>query len=177
MYRNLAREILKNVLPLTSLIKSHIEKTQFIKKIANKTKVNETDVWDDLEKIENRLNDKIRQRTKEEKTDTENREDQKEALIFEAERYGLKIDREKTNQEISKRMELKKTKRRFQEIAIELDNKNLSKAEKKKLENELKKIEKLLADAGFVGGYAVAGTELVLWEHDEDPPAPLTRPE
>jgi hypothetical protein len=41
---------------------------------------------------------------------------------------------------------------------------------------ELKKIEKLIADAGFVGGCAVAGTELILWEHEADPPAPLKRP-
>ena len=43
--------------------------------------------------------------------------------------------------------------------------------------DELKKIEKLIADAGFVGGYAIAGTELVLWEHEAEPPKPLTRPE
>lgn len=35
----------------------------------------------------------------------------------------------------------------------------------------------LLIDAGFNTGWAVAGDTLILWEHDEDPPAPLTRPE
>jgi hypothetical protein len=35
----------------------------------------------------------------------------------------------------------------------------------------------LLLDAGFTDGWAVAGDVLVLWEHDEDPPPPLTRPE
>ena len=35
----------------------------------------------------------------------------------------------------------------------------------------------LLVDAGFNSGWAVAGDVLVLWEHDVEPPAPLTRPE
>jgi hypothetical protein len=34
----------------------------------------------------------------------------------------------------------------------------------------------LLLEAGYNDGWAVAGDVLVLWEHDEDPPAPLTRP-
>jgi hypothetical protein len=36
---------------------------------------------------------------------------------------------------------------------------------------------KLLIDAGFASGWALLDNELTLWEHDEDPPAPLTRPE
>lgn len=36
-------------------------------------------------------------------------------------------------------------------------------------------VQKLL-DAGFDTGWAIRDGELVLWEHDEDPPAPLTRP-
>ena len=36
-------------------------------------------------------------------------------------------------------------------------------------------IQKLI-DAGFDTGWALNGTDLVLWEHDEDPPKPLTRP-
>jgi len=35
----------------------------------------------------------------------------------------------------------------------------------------------LLVDAGFTTGWSLVGTELALWEHDQDPPAPLTRPE
>jgi hypothetical protein len=35
----------------------------------------------------------------------------------------------------------------------------------------------LLLDKGFDGGWVLHGTELVLWEHEADPPAPLTRPE
>jgi hypothetical protein len=37
-------------------------------------------------------------------------------------------------------------------------------------------IVNILIDAGFENGWALNGTELILWEHDEDPPAPLTRP-
>lgn len=36
---------------------------------------------------------------------------------------------------------------------------------------------KLLADAGFDTGWVLTGETLTLWEHDADPPAPLTRPE
>jgi hypothetical protein len=34
----------------------------------------------------------------------------------------------------------------------------------------------LLIDAGFNGGWALSGDTLVLWEHEEEPPAPLIRP-
>ena len=35
----------------------------------------------------------------------------------------------------------------------------------------------LLLDAGFNTGWVISGDTLILWEHDEDPPTPLTRPE
>ena len=35
----------------------------------------------------------------------------------------------------------------------------------------------LLADEGFNTGWVVCDGELKVWEHDEDPPSPLTRPE
>lgn len=35
----------------------------------------------------------------------------------------------------------------------------------------------LLLDAGFTDGWCVKDDVLVIWEHDQDPPAPLTRPE
>ena len=35
----------------------------------------------------------------------------------------------------------------------------------------------LLQNAGFTDGWAMSGDVLILWEHDTDPPAPLTRPE
>ena len=50
--RNITKEIIKNVLPLVSLIKSEIEKSIFVKKIALKMKVHEQDVLNDLKKIE-----------------------------------------------------------------------------------------------------------------------------
>lgn len=34
----------------------------------------------------------------------------------------------------------------------------------------------LLLDAGYTEGWAVSGDELILWEHEEEPPAPLKRP-
>ena len=35
---------------------------------------------------------------------------------------------------------------------------------------------KLLSDNGFDSGWVLTGETLILWEHDQDPPAPLTRP-
>ncbi len=34
----------------------------------------------------------------------------------------------------------------------------------------------LLEKAEFTSGWVLSEDQLVLWEHDEDPPAPLTRP-
>jgi hypothetical protein len=33
-----------------------------------------------------------------------------------------------------------------------------------------------LLEAGFADGWALADDVLVLWQHEQDPPAPLTRP-
>ena len=38
-------------------------------------------------------------------------------------------------------------------------------------------VVQLLIDAGFTDGWAMADDALILWQHDQDPPAPLTRPE
>jgi hypothetical protein len=35
----------------------------------------------------------------------------------------------------------------------------------------------LLIEAGFTDGWAISDGVLILWEHDEDPPAPLVRPD
>ena len=35
----------------------------------------------------------------------------------------------------------------------------------------------LLRDKGFTDGWALCGDVLILWELDENPPAPLARPE
>ena len=37
-------------------------------------------------------------------------------------------------------------------------------------------LEQLLIDAGFNDGWALTEGNLILWEHDENPPEPLTRP-
>jgi len=37
-------------------------------------------------------------------------------------------------------------------------------------------LNQLLLDAGFNTGWALSGDTLILWEHDTEPPAPLTRP-
>jgi len=34
----------------------------------------------------------------------------------------------------------------------------------------------LLRKAGFDSGWALSDDTLILWEHDQEPPAPLTRP-
>jgi hypothetical protein len=35
----------------------------------------------------------------------------------------------------------------------------------------------LLLDASFDSGWTLSDDTLILWEHDQDPPAPLKRPE
>jgi hypothetical protein len=35
----------------------------------------------------------------------------------------------------------------------------------------------ILLDSGFTDGWSISGDILILWEHEQDPPAPLTRPE
>lgn len=37
-------------------------------------------------------------------------------------------------------------------------------------------VQELLETSGFNNGWALNGIDLVLWEHEEEPPAPLTRP-
>ena len=39
-----------------------------------------------------------------------------------------------------------------------------------------KELVKLLVETGFETGWALLGETLTVWEHDADPPAPLTRP-
>ena len=43
--------------------------------------------------------------------------------------------------------------------------------------NENTKLCQMLHEKGFSFGWVLAGEILVLWEHDAEPPAPLTRPE
>jgi hypothetical protein len=35
----------------------------------------------------------------------------------------------------------------------------------------------LLIEKGYETGWALLGTDLTIWEHEAEPPAPLTRPE
>jgi hypothetical protein len=44
-------------------------------------------------------------------------------------------------------------------------------------ETEHGKLVQKLVDLGFNNGWALSGETLILWQHDEEPPAPLTRPE
>ena len=44
-------------------------------------------------------------------------------------------------------------------------------------ETEHSKLVQKLIDAGFTNGWAISSETLILWQHDVDPPAPLTRPE
>lgn len=133
--RNLTREITKNVLPLANLIKSDIEKSQFIKKVAQKMAVSEETVWSDLKKVNKKEDFEITKIFN-------NYKDEKEALIFEAERYGLKIDIKKTNEDILRKIELKNLKNKLQKTAILLDDQNLSKEEEKKIKSDFEKIQK-----------------------------------
>lgn len=47
----LNKEIIKNILPLISLLQSQIEQSQYIKKIANKMRIPEESVWQDFRKV------------------------------------------------------------------------------------------------------------------------------
>ncbi len=42
---------------------------------------------------------------------------------------------------------------------------------------EHQKLIEILENAGYETGWVLHGETLVLWEHDENPPAPLTRPQ
>lgn len=42
---------------------------------------------------------------------------------------------------------------------------------------QLPNAHQILIDAGFTSGWAISGEELILWEHEQDPPAPLERPQ
>jgi DNA primase len=138
--RNLTKEVIKSVLPLIDLIKSEIEKSQFVKKIALKMKVGEEAVWNDLKKIKSKIEDfEIARMPNDYK-------DEKEALIFEAERYGFKIDMEKTDKDIIRKIELKNLKQKLQETAILLDDADLSKEEEKKVKTEFQKIQKSILE-------------------------------
>ncbi|MEK7635228.1 MAG: DNA primase [Patescibacteria group bacterium] len=140
--RNLTKEILKNVLPLASLIKSEVEKSQFIKKIALKLRVVEEAVWNDFNKIKKSLPEE----SYEEPRKIIDYHDQKEALIFEAEKYGFTIDLKKMDEEILRKTELKVLKQKLQETAIMLDDGDISKEEEKEIKAKFEQIQKRIKE-------------------------------
>lgn len=175
--RKLTKEILENVLPLASLIKSDIEKSQFVKKIATKLRVPEESVWNDIRKV--KYQDKSIQKNIETKTseipnlekimagfifleESQNKkeailkkkwqeiigdeevqknidkfENEKEALIFEAERYN---DNE-TAEKLLRRLEINNLRDKLQKTAITLDDPSISKKEEEETKKEFSKIE------------------------------------
>lgn len=188
--RSLTREIMKNVLPLAHLIKSDIEKSQFIKKIALKMKVKEEDVLSDLKKVNKiekedyesvspkysktinlermmaglvfleeskkskggknpkHLKEKWQEiiGAEEVKEILDNYKEDEEALIFEAEAHGAEGDLKEISDDILRRIELENLKQKLQRVTITLDDKNLSKAEEKKIKTELEKIQKRIKE-------------------------------
>jgi hypothetical protein len=40
-----------------------------------------------------------------------------------------------------------------------------------------KELIDLLIEKGFTEGWTLSGTDLVIWEHEENPPKPLKKPE
>lgn len=184
--RNLTREILKNVLPVANLIKSDIEKSQFIKKVSLSMKVGEQAVWDDLKKInaaekesvgtdtyaKTRAADLDRIMTAmvflEESQDKgpkhlrtkwgkivgakaveeilNNFEADREALIFEAEKYNIEGDSEKMAEDMMQRIEMRHLKAKLQEATILLDDENLSKQKEAQIKSDFKNIQKRIKE-------------------------------
>ena len=75
-----------------------------------------------------------------------NFEKNKEALIFETENYGEKGSLDEIAKDILKRLELKELKTKLQKITIILDDKSLSKENKKKTEANFNKIQKRIQE-------------------------------
>lgn len=138
--RALTKEILKNVLPFIALLKSDIEKSQFVKKVAMKMRVAEDAVWNDLNKIPKTEKENAEPENKGNDIDTE-----KEAFIFELEKYMKEGDSEKMKDEALRRAELRVLKDKLQKTAIILDD-SLSKEEEEEAKAEFKKIQKRIND-------------------------------
>ncbi|KKP79897.1 MAG: primase protein [Parcubacteria group bacterium GW2011_GWB1_35_5] len=159
--RNITKEIIKNVLPLVSLIKSEIEKSIFVKKIALKMKVHEQDVLNDLKKIEkkedpNKGEDPFKNYSK-----IVNLERILAGIIFLEEfnkskksknlkeKWQQIVNKEKVDEiaeDILKRLELKNLKTKLQKITIILDDKNLSKKDQKETKTDFNKIQKRIKE-------------------------------
>lgn len=68
-------------------------------------------------------------------------EDEKDLLIFELEKYNNSRDFDDIGKEVIQRLELNFLKDETRRYAVEMDNKNISKEEYKKIENEFNKIQ------------------------------------
>ena len=177
-------------MPIVALIKSEIEKSQFVKKIALKMKVGEEAVWGDLKKVslptgEEKTNyyggtsdkppkavnlermlagiifweeslDKSSKSLREKWQKIigkdgvaeilESLEEDREALIFETERYNTDGDIKKTSEDIMKRVELEYLKQKLQKTTVTLDDKDISKEEERGTKAELEQIQKRIKE-------------------------------
>ena len=68
-------------------------------------------------------------------------EKEREALIFEAERYNEEGDINKISEDILRRIELENLKTELQQTTIIFDEKNLSKEKEKKVKSDIDKIQ------------------------------------
>ncbi len=137
---SLTREVIKNVLPLVPLIKSEVERSQFIKKIALKMGVTEREVLEDVNKLKVAIKDPGDQEIENKKNKT------LEDLMFEAEKYGYKIDTQKISQDVAKREQIKSLKSNLQKIASQMDDKNLNSKDEKEMKKEFGEIQKKIKE-------------------------------
>jgi len=133
--KDLAKEVIKNVLPFVSLLKSEMEKSQFIKKIAIKMKVPEEAVRDDLKRV--RVPEALQNEIS---VDEKGWLKDKEAFLFELEKYMKEGDSERIVEEKSKRTELQNLKLKLRGLAITLDDKDLPEKEIKKVKEEFEEV-------------------------------------
>jgi len=166
--RNITKEIIKNVLPLVSLIKSEIEKSIFVKKIALKMKVHEQDVLNDLKKIEkkedpNKGEDPFKNYSKivnlerilagiifleefNKSKKSKNLKEKWQQIVNKEKVEEILANFEKNTEDILKRLELKNLKTKLQKITIILDDKNLSKKDQKETKTDFNKIQKRIKE-------------------------------
>jgi hypothetical protein len=76
----------------------------------------------------------------------ENYEKEREALVFEAERYGEEGDLNKISEDILRRIELENLKIELQQTTIILDDKNLTKEKEKKAKANFNKIQERIKE-------------------------------
>lgn len=136
----LAKDVRENVLPLLAAMQSEIEKSQLLKQIALKLGVGEEAVFKDLQKI--KTAEDSRKKGEIEEKPRRSFEEEREILLFEAERYGIKIDKAKNSEEILKRIGLQKMKDELQKKASLLDRKNISESEEASIRKEIETIQK-----------------------------------